>query len=131
VTEGRIHVRGASASRIILGYESFGAEAEDVILLVSGPRTQMIRWTIPFCRALAARGYRVIRFDNRDSGRSSHFAQYGPVDFGQLVSRLMSRPDVEVAYTLYDMTGDALALLDALPTRRTHAVGRSMGGMIA
>jgi len=131
VTEDRIHVRGVSASKLILAYESFGAEAADAILFVSGLATQMIRWTTPFCRALAARGYRVIRFDNRDSGRSSHFAQHGPVDFGQLVSRLMSGQDVEVAYTLGDMADDALALLDALSIRRAHVVGRSMGGMIA
>ena len=55
-----------------LACEAFGAPSDQAILLVAGLGTQMIRWTVPFCLALAARGYHVIRFDNRDAGASTH-----------------------------------------------------------
>ena len=59
-------------NRINLAYDSFGDEVAGVVLLIAGLGTQMIRWTVPFCQNLAALGYRVIRFDNRDVGCSTH-----------------------------------------------------------
>ena len=84
------------ANGIDLAYESFGDDDAEAILLISGLGTQMIRWTIPFCLDLAARGYRVIRFDNRDAGCSTHFADRPIPDFGALAAMLMAgqRPDV-------------------------------------
>jgi pimeloyl-ACP methyl ester carboxylesterase len=99
------------ANGIHLCYDSIGEPDADPLLLIAGLGTQMIRWTPAFCAALAARGYRVIRFDNRDAGCSTHL--HG------------------VAYTLHDMANDAVGLLDALGIARAHVVGRSMGGMIA
>ncbi|KAB0267276.1 alpha/beta fold hydrolase [Microvirga brassicacearum] len=119
------------ANGIDLAYESLGDGADEAILLIAGLGTQMIRWTVPFCEALAARGYRVIRFDNRDTGRSTHFHQCPPPDFGALAAALMAGQRPEVSYTLHDMAADAIGLLDALAIARAHAVGRSMGGMIA
>ena len=109
---------------IELAYDSFGDEADEAILLIAGLGTQMIRWTGPFCGELAARGYRVIRFDNRDAGCSTHFNQCSPPDFGVLAARLMAGQRPDVPYTLYDMAADSIGL-------RAHVVGRSMGGMIA
>lgn len=116
---------------ISLAYDTFGDEADQAILLIAGLGTQMIRWTAPFCEELAARGYRVIRFDNRDAGLSTHLSQYAPPDFGALAAALMVGIHLVVPYTLHDMAADAIGLLDALVISRAHIVGRSMGGMIA
>ena len=120
-----------AANGIELAYDSFGEADRDAILLISGLGTQMIRWTVPFCEGLAERGYRVIRFDNRDAGLSSHFRQYPPPDFNALAASLMSGQQPEVCYTLNDMAADGIGLLDALRINKAHVVGRSMGGMIA
>jgi pimeloyl-ACP methyl ester carboxylesterase len=120
-----------NANGVTLVYDSFGEDAAEAILLISGLGTQMIRWADPFCRDLAALGYRVIRFDNRDAGGSTSFAQHGAVDVGTLVSRLMAGQRPAVPYTLADMAGDAIGLLDALSVPQAHVVGRSLGGMIA
>lgn len=120
-----------AANGITLAYDSFGDEAAETILLIAGLGTQMIRWTAPFCRELVTRGYRVVRFDNRDTGRSTHFTESGAMDFATLASAVAGGRRPELAYTLDDMASDALGLLDALSIRRAHVVGRSMGGMIA
>ena len=121
----------ANANGIELTYESFGHDADPAVFLIAGLGTQMIRWTVPFCKALAACGYRVIRFDNRDTGGSTHFSASAAPDFGTLVTALMAGQRPDVPYTLQDMAADAVGLLDALAIDRAHVVGRSMGGMIA
>jgi pimeloyl-ACP methyl ester carboxylesterase len=112
---------------IELAYDSFGEAGAVPVLLIAGLGTQMIRWSEVFCRDLAARGLRVIRFDNRDSGRSTHFTHMPPPDFAAMMAGARPQP----AYTLGDMADDALGLLDDLGIARAHLVGRSMGGMIA
>ena len=119
------------ANGIDLACESFGKTNDATILLIAGLGTQMIRWTTPFCEALASRGYRVVRFDNRDAGCSTHLNEHRPTDFATLVAALMAGHQPELAYTLADMAADAVGLLDALDIVRAHVVGRSMGGMIA
>ncbi len=119
------------ANGVDLAFESFGDEARPAILLISGLGVQMLRWTDPFCEALAARGYRVIRYDNRDAGLSTHFRDRPPPDIGVLTAALRAGQPPEVPYTLYDMARDAVGLMDALDIRRAHLAGRSMGGMIA
>jgi pimeloyl-ACP methyl ester carboxylesterase len=121
----------AKASGIDLAWDHFGREADPPILLIAGLGVQMIRWADPFCEELAARGYRVIRFDNRDAGCSTHFSQHAPPDFGALAAALMAGRRPEVPYTLPDMAADVVGLLDALAIDRAHVVGLSMGGMIA
>lgn len=116
---------------ITVSYDSFGDENAEVILLISGLGAQMIRWAMPFCESLAARGFRVIRFDNRDAGGSTHFTHFPTPDFSVLASEIAVGRKPDVPYTLYDMVGDAIGLLDALLVSRAHVVGRSMGGMIA
>lgn len=113
-----------------LACDAFGTPSDEAILLIAGLGTQMIRWTEPFCLELAARGYHVIRFDNRDAGGSTHISGRAP-DFGDLAAALGAGRLPEVPYTLYDMAADAVGLLDALAIGRAHVVGRSMGGMIA
>ena len=88
------------ANRIELAYESFGNDEDVTILLIAGLGTQMIRWTVPFCEALAARGYRVIRFDNRDTGCSTHFRQCTPLEFGALAAALKAGRALRINCTL-------------------------------
>jgi pimeloyl-ACP methyl ester carboxylesterase len=119
------------ANGIAIEYDSFGAKDAEPMLLISGLGVQMIRWTQPFCERLAAHGYRVIRFDNRDVGLSSHFHNAPIPDIATVASAVARGERPEVPYSLYDMANDAVGLLDALELKRAHIVGRSMGGMIA
>jgi pimeloyl-ACP methyl ester carboxylesterase len=116
---------------IELAYETFGDPNSQPLLLIMGLGCQMLQWDEPFCVQLAARGYRVIRFDNRDVGESSWCTQFGtpnvPLIFGQA---LAGRP-VSAPYTLADMAQDTVGLLDALEIESAHVVGASMGGAIA
>ncbi len=115
------------ANGIELAHDSFGDTSAAPILLIAGLGTQMIRWSEPFCHDLAAQGFHVIRFDNRDSGCSTHASHAPTPDFAAMMAG--ERP--QAAYTLRDMAADAVGLLDALGIERAHLVGRSMGGMIA
>ena len=119
------------ANGITLHYDSFGAIDGEAIVLIAGLGTQMIRWPAPLCEDLAARGYRVIRFDNRDAGLSTHFSDSPAPDFAALAAALARGQRPDVPYTLHDMVADTVGLLDALSIARAHLVGRSMGGMIA
>lgn len=118
-------------NNIDLAYDSFGNENDEAIILIAGLGTQMIRWSDSFCRILAAKGFCVIRFDNRDVGCSTHFSHYPTLDFNALATALISGQRPDIPYTLDDMSKDAIGLLDALSIDRAHFVGRSMGGMIA
>jgi pimeloyl-ACP methyl ester carboxylesterase len=119
------------ANDITITYDTFGPDGGEVILLISGLGTQMTRWPVPFCHELAALGHRVIRFDNRDAGLSTHFTDSPVPDFVALATAVARGQRPDVPYTLLDMAADAIALLDALSIERAHLVGRSMGGMIA
>lgn len=90
-------------------HQTFGDGASETILLVNGLGSQMTRWPEDFCQRLAGRGYRVIRYDNRDTGLSTW-----PTE----------------AYSLADMARDGMAVLDAAGVDRAHIAGVSMGGMI-
>lgn len=120
-----------TADGIRLDYDSFGRETDETILLIAGLGTQRIRWAPTFCEALVARGFRVICFDNRDTGGSTHLVEHPAPDFSALAATLMAGRRPQVPYTLHDMAADAVELLDALGIDRAHVVGRSMGGMIA
>jgi pimeloyl-ACP methyl ester carboxylesterase len=110
---------------ITLCYERFGDPADPPILLIMGLSTQMIAWHEDFCEELAERGFQVIRFDNRDVGRSTHL-EIRPPTLGQLVRRRF-RPE---QYTLSDMAEDAAGLIEKLDIGPVHVVGVSLGGMI-
>ena len=111
---------------VTLCYEAFGDSDDVPILLVMGLATQMIAWHEDFCEALAERGFYVVRFDNRDIGRSTHF-DFGPPSIGQMLRRRF-RPE---QYDLSDMAEDTAVLLKELGIAPAHVVGASMGGMIA
>jgi pimeloyl-ACP methyl ester carboxylesterase len=111
---------------ITLCYEAFGQEADSPLLLIMGLGTQMIGWPDEFCEQLSARGFYVVRFDNRDSGRSTH-VQGAPPTVRELVRRRIQ----PIPYTLSDMADDAARLLRELELDPAHVVGVSMGGMIA
>ena len=118
------------ANSIDIEYDDLGAACAPVVLLISGLGGQMIRWTRPFCESLAMRGFRVVRFDNRDAGLSTHFSDFPLPEMGALFAALARGERPDIAYTLNDMASDAVGLLDALGIAKAHIVGRSMGGMI-
>jgi pimeloyl-ACP methyl ester carboxylesterase len=100
-------------------------------LLIMGLGTQMIAWPEAFCLAIAQRGLRVVRFDNRDIGLSTKFETAAPIDLAAAFARAMAGKSVDAPYTLDDMVADAIGLMDALGIGNAHVVGASMGGMIA
>ena len=110
---------------ITLCYETFGERTDPAALLVMGLGAQMVTWQDDFCEGLAAHGLYVIRFDNRDIGRSTHL-QGPPPSLVQLL-----RYSVPARYTLADMAQDVVGLMDGLEIAQAHVIGASMGGMIA
>ena len=112
---------------MVLCYQTFGDPDDEPMLLVMGLATQMTFWDPDFCTMLARRGYYVIRFDNRDVGRSSR-AQ-GRVTRRMLVEAFAGRR-TRAPYSLRDLADDAFGLLDHLGIASAHIVGVSMGGMI-
>jgi pimeloyl-ACP methyl ester carboxylesterase len=100
----------AKNGAVEIEYETFGDDRRETVILINGLGSQMTRWPVPFCEKLVARGYRTIRFDNRDVGLSSWLE-------GQ-------------DYVLKDMADDVVAVLDAAGVERAHVAGVSMGGMI-
>ena len=119
------------ANDIGLCYQRFGDPQAPAIVLVMGLGTQMVAWPVDLCEALVEQGFQVIRYDNRDIGRSSYLsgARIPPL-WQMLIFPRIGLP-VRVAYTLDDMAEDAIALCDALGIEQAHFVGASMGGMIA
>lgn len=108
-----------------IAYETVGEPSGEPLLLVMGVLGQMIGWPDGFCARLHERGFHVVRFDNRDVGQSTHLPR--PRDRRPMPLRL-ARP--RATYTLDDMAGDALAVMDDLGWPSVHVVGISMGGMI-
>ncbi|MDX6583173.1 MAG: hypothetical protein QOI10_2357 [Solirubrobacterales bacterium] len=118
--------RIAPSNGIELCYEEFGDPGGTPLVLIMGLATQMIHWDDAFCGLLAERGYRVVRFDNRDIGHSTKIDSAGTPGTGAMTFGY-GRP----AYLLADMAADTVGLLDHLGIERAHIVGASMGGMIA
>lgn len=125
MSEKYVHANG-----IRLAYEEFGDPAQPAMVLMMGLGTQLIGWPIAMCEGLAARGFRVIRFDNRDIGLSEKMENAHIPQAATLMLRSKLRLPLNVPYTLTDMARDMTGLLDALDIDRAHLVGASMGGMI-
>jgi pimeloyl-ACP methyl ester carboxylesterase len=121
----------APANGIELCFDTFGEDDAPPLLLIMGLAAQMIAWDEEFCSRLAARGYRVIRFDNRDIGLSTRLSAAGVPDVTAAFGALLQGKPVPAPYRLGDMAKDAVGLLDFLGIQRAHVVGASMGGAIA
>jgi pimeloyl-ACP methyl ester carboxylesterase len=119
------------ANGIDIEYQSFGRESDPLILLIMGFGAQLIFWPEPLCEGLTSKGFRVIRFDNRDVGKSTHLTGQPAPDPRALFAEVMTGRSPHVPYTLDDMADDVVGLMDALGVARAHIVGASMGGMIA
>ena len=123
------HFAQANGQRLC--YETFGDPNNPPLLLIMGLGAQMILWDDAFCLGIAERGFHVIRFDNRDIGRSSSIAGPVRIDLPAIMLQAMQGKPVVSAYKLVDMASDAAGLLDHLGIKAAHVVGASMGGMIA
>jgi pimeloyl-ACP methyl ester carboxylesterase len=113
-----------------LAYDTFGNPSDPPLLLVMGLGAQMIRWDEGFCKPLAAQGFWMIRFDNRDVGNSTKFEEAGVPNILALMQAAQQGETISAPYTLSDMASDAVGLLDVLKVEKAHIVGASMGGMI-
>ena len=116
---------------IELEYEVHGNAAAPPVLLIMGLGMPAAMWPEEFVQALLAQGFRVILFDNRDSGGSTRLAGTAMPNLPMAIARALLRRKVRSPYTLDDMAADTVGLLDALGIERAHIVGVSMGGMIA
>ena len=120
-------LRAPVSTGIELCYQTFGSAEDDPLLLVMGLSAPMTWWNDALCRRLARAGFFVVRFDNRDAGRSGR--GHGRVTRADLVRAGLGLPG-RPPYTLSEMADDAVGLLDHLGIERAHIVGASMGGMI-
>jgi pimeloyl-ACP methyl ester carboxylesterase len=111
---------------ITLCYETYGDPSDPAALLIMGLGAQMVAWQEDFCEELAERGLFVVRFDNRDIGRSTHLQGPPPS-----LLELLRYSVASTRYTLADMARDTAGLLDELEIDSAHVIGASMGGMIA
>ncbi|MBD3747292.1 MAG: alpha/beta fold hydrolase [Sphingopyxis terrae] len=121
----------AAVNGISITFEDKGPRDAPVILLVMGLGGQLTLWPDEFVDALNARGFRTIRYDNRDVGLSTRFDAAGVPNLKWMFVKSLLRLPVRSAYTLADMAADGVALLDHLGIARAHIVGVSMGGMIS
>jgi pimeloyl-ACP methyl ester carboxylesterase len=119
------------ANDITIAYESFGSVDDETILLIAGTGQQLVDWPLELVTELVKRGYRVVRFDNRDVGLSKHMTEAGLPDAEAIGKALEAGEPAPIPYTLQDMARDAVGLLDALEIQQAHIVGISMGGAIA
>ena len=119
-----------TANNIAIEYEEFGNANDPCVLLVMGLGTQLTAWPDSLCHGLVDKGYRVIRYDNRDVGLSMKFDHAKVPSLPKVLIMRALRLPVRVPYSLDDMANDGMGLLDALGIDQAHVVGASMGGMI-
>ena len=119
------------ANGITIEYQEFGSPDAPAILLIMGLGMQLVAWPDSLCEGLAARGFRVVRYDNRDVGLSSRMPSAGRLVTTGMLARALVRLPVRPPYTLHDMERDAVGLMDGLGIAAAHVAGASMGGMIA
>lgn len=121
----------AQSNGLKIAYESFGNPEDPAIVLVAGLYNQLVRWPLELCQHLVDRGFRVIRFDNRDIGLSDKFDGVRAPGYFRLLLKSYFGVPVAAPYNLDDMAADTVGLLDALKIPAAHLVGMSMGGMIS
>ncbi|HEY3814080.1 MAG TPA: alpha/beta hydrolase [Caulobacteraceae bacterium] len=118
------------ANGIDIEHQWVGAPDGAPLVLINGLGEQLIRWSPALLARMGERGYRVLIFDNRDAGLSTHFDGVS-VDLAAVTAAYAAGKRAEVPYLLDDMAGDAFGLIAVLGLARVHVVGVSMGGMIA
>ena len=123
--------QSAEANNISICYQTIGDPQGSPLLLVMGLGVQMIGWPPKFCQMLAEAGFYVIRFDNRDVGKSTQFDDAPALRKREIMGNHLFGRNFPIKYTLDDMADDAVGLLDALNIDAAHIVGASMGGMIS
>ncbi|NHA66438.1 alpha/beta fold hydrolase [Phycicoccus flavus] len=121
-------VRTARCGDVDIAYDTLGSPQDPTVLLVNGLGTQLTGWHPDLCAAVAAEGFHVVRFDNRDVGLSTHLHEAGRPDLSPLAQ---GGTVTDAPYTLADMAADTAGLVDALGVERVHLVGVSLGGMVA
>jgi pimeloyl-ACP methyl ester carboxylesterase len=121
----------ARANGIDICYDIFGDAGAEPMLLIMGLGAQMVLWDDAFCKQIAARGFRVIRFDNRDIGQSTKLSGGKRLTAVELLKLRFLKIPVAAPYRLRDMAEDTTGLMDVLGIKSAHLVGASMGGMIA
>ncbi len=117
--------------QVSLAYQSIGRASDPALLLIMGLGGQLIHWPDEVVVALCQQGFRVIRYDNRDVGLSTWRHAPATANLTFEVLRYKLGLPVSAPYSLTDMAGDALGLMDALHVEQFHVLGASMGGMIA
>ena len=119
------------ANEISMSYRSLGDPEQPAIVMIMGLGASHVVWGDTLVQGLEASGYRVVLLDNRDTGGSTRFDDWGqPTVWWQLLKRQMGF-EVDAPYTLNDMAADTVAVMDVLDINNAHIVGASMGGMIA
>ena len=118
------------ANGIAIEVDDQGPAGGEPLLLVMGLGMQLIGWPEELVQLLVARGFRVLRLDNRDAGLSQHFDHLGLPSVAWSVLRHSLRLPVAAPYGLADMAADVVGVLDALGLQKAHLCGASMGGMI-
>lgn len=119
------------ANGIKIEVEEHGSPQGEPLVLIMGLGMQLVAWHEDFVRGLVDRGFRVLRFDNRDIGLSQDFDHLGVPNLGLEVLRHAMGLPVRSPYTLVDMANDTVGLLDAMGIGNAHICGASMGGMVA
>lgn len=125
------HEAFADCGAVTLCYDCFGHKDDPPVVLIMGLATQLVHWHPVFCQMLAEQGFRVIRFDNRDIGKSTILHQLPKPSIAALAARRLIRRPFQAPYSLDDMASDVIGLLDYLNISQAHIIGASMGGMIA
>lgn len=116
---------------VSIAYKTLGDADAEAVVLVMGLGASHSLWGDKFVQSIVFAGYRVVLIDNRDTGASSRFDEWGkPVLWWELLKRQLGL-GVNAPYLLNDMAADVVSVMDTLEIERAHIVGASMGGMIA